>query len=307
MKKLTLAAIAIVLTFSGFAQSYDLKLNLEKGKVYKQGVITDMKMSLDMMGNLVDINMTMSTFNSYKVLDIKDGNFNLEVKYDSMRMNMKFMGQERNYNSESNANPANDMLSNMIQSFKNKSFKIKMTPAGDIVDVSDTDSMFADFFKANANLTEEQRASAKKQLESSFGPENIKNALASSCGIFPATAVKVGDKWTKNGNFTANMNATISTTYELKEINKDYFVLGSVSEFVKDDKSTMDLNGIKVNLDLSGNITGDFKVNRKTGWVLSSEGKQNVNAEGEIAMNNGGAEGEKVKIKMKIEGNSIIK
>jgi len=307
MKKLISAIIAIAFAFCGFAQSYDLKLNLEKGKVYKQGLISDMKMSMDMMGNLIDVNMTMSTFNSYKVLDIKDGKFDLEVKYDSMKMQMKFMGQERTYNSESNENPANDMLSNMIQSFKNKAFKIKMTPAGEIVEVSDTDSMFADFFKANANLTEEQKASAKKQIEGSFGPENIKNALASSCGIFPSNAVKIGDKWTKEGTFTANMNAKIATTYELKEINKDYYILGSVSEFINDGNSGMDLNGVKVNLNITGNITGDFKVNRKSGWIMSSEGKQNVSAEGEIAMNNGGAEGEKVKLKMKIEGNSIIK
>lgn len=297
--------MAIALTANCQAKKNTLELNLSKGGVYTQGSTTNMKMQVSMMGQDVDLIMSVGGHMSFKVTDVKDAIYDLEACYDSMSMKMNVMGKEMQFTSEK-LDDVNDMMSKMMSTIKNKTFNMKMSKKGKIFEVTNMDSIFSDFYKMSP-LSEEQQKQMKSQMDKIYGEESFKSNMSQICDIFPDKPVDVGDKWTILGKLVSIMTTNISTTYELKEVAKDYYLLSSISQILNDSTATMDMNGMKVKLNLSGNITSDIKVNKVTGWIIESTGKQDIDADGKIEGNMNGQIPEGMSMKMKLTGNIIIK
>lgn len=305
MKKILFVLITIALTANCQAEKNTLELNLVKGDVYTQGSMSNIKMDLSMMGQNIAIDMSMGGHMSFKVLDIKDNIYDLEVRYDSISMKMNLMDKLMEFSSEKMSD-MNDMMSKMMSTMKNKTFNMKMSKKGKIIEVTNMDSIYSDFYKMS-QLSEEQKIQMKAQVEKGFGEESLKSNMGLSCEIFPDKPVEVGDKWTIKGKMVSTMTADVITTYELKEVAKDYYLISSSSLLLSDSTATMEMNNMKMKINLSGSISSDLKVRKRTGWIITSTGKQDIDADAKIDGNMNGQIPEGMSMKIKMSGNIIIK
>lgn len=105
MKKLILFTLLLLgVMTSVFAQEkYDLRLNLEKGQIFTYQVTANNPMTISMMGQQMEIKQSQTITYTYKVLDVKDGNYLMEVNIDRVQMSSSSMGQEMNVDTDSEA------------------------------------------------------------------------------------------------------------------------------------------------------------------------------------------------------------
>lgn len=300
MKKLFFALMAIAITVNCVAEKNVLELNLVKNKIYTQDSKTNMNMNMNMMGQEFKILMSVGGHMSFKVKDIIDNVYDLEVCYDSIYAKMNIMDRNMEFSSE-RMSDANDMMSKMMSTMKNKKFGMKMSKKGKIVELSDMDSIFSDFLRMSS-ITDEQRTQLKAQIEQSFGEESLKSSMSQMCSVFPDGPVEIGDKWTIPGQIVSTLKMSTSNVYELKEVAKDYYLLASESQILNDSTATMNMNmqGAKIKLDMNGKISSEIKLDKTTGWIIESKGIQNVVAKGKLegGTNNQTPEGMTIDIKM---------
>ena len=105
MKKLILSTLLLLgVMTSVFAQEkYDLRLNLEKGQTFTYQVTANNPMTISMMGQQMEIKQNQTITYTYKVLDIKDGNYLMESNIDRVQVSSSSMGQEMNVDTDSEA------------------------------------------------------------------------------------------------------------------------------------------------------------------------------------------------------------
>ena len=119
MKKLILSTLLLLgVMTSVFAQEkYDIRLNLEKGQTFTYQVTANNPMTISMMGQQMDIKQAQTISYTYKVLDIKDGNYLMEINIDRMQVSSSSMGQEMNVDTDSEAK---DEVTNQMRKVVNQ-------------------------------------------------------------------------------------------------------------------------------------------------------------------------------------------
>ncbi|WP_299366095.1 hypothetical protein [uncultured Porphyromonas sp.] len=119
MKKLILSTLLLLgVMTSVFAQEkYDIRLNLKKGQTFTYQVTANNPMTISMMGQQMDIKQAQTISYTYKVLDIKDGNYLMEINIDRMQVSSSSMGQEMNVDTDSEAK---DEVTNQMRKVVNQ-------------------------------------------------------------------------------------------------------------------------------------------------------------------------------------------
>ena len=88
MKKFILHTLLLLgVMTSVFAQEkYDLRLNLEKGQTFTYQMTLNYPMTISVMGQQMEIKQAQTVTYTYKVLDVKDGNYLMELNIDRIQI-----------------------------------------------------------------------------------------------------------------------------------------------------------------------------------------------------------------------------
>ncbi|MBL3658064.1 DUF6263 family protein [Fulvivirga sediminis] len=251
------------ISISSFAQKANIALNLKKGKEYKQHSVYAMKINQNMGGQQVDMDINLDNKMSFLVTDIQNNVFSMDVKYESMTMEMKMPQMDMTYSSENGEDA--DMMSQVLASMKGKAFNIKMDKTGHIKEVSNMDNVFSavDGFD---QIPAEQKDQIKDQLKKSFGEESLTNSMESLFAIFPTKKVAPGDTWNVTSEVETMMELSLNGTYKYeKATGEDYIISGNTK--IKSGSEPTNVNGMQMTYDMSGTMLSDIKVNKKSGWI----------------------------------------
>ena len=154
MKKIFLLLFATIWIFTlftacnnsksgGGSDVVELRLNLQKGKTYNYLMKTNMNMDMEVMGKPMNTVANMDFGFRMNVENIdSQHNYHLATTYDAIRFKMNAMGMDMGYDSK---NPGDSTQENMMTSMFRKvfgsmvgqSFKITMSPKGEVVKVKD--------------------------------------------------------------------------------------------------------------------------------------------------------------------------
>ena len=275
--------LLVVLFMFAFCQGQkqQLSLNLVKGDIYYQKMSTNSSILQSANGMEMNINMTIDSKMSYKVLDIQNSVYDIEVKYESLSMKMSMPNMNMEYSSEKN--DASDIVSTLLSAMKNKPFIVKMTKTGKVNEVKNLETLFSTIFEKTPQLTDIQKQQIQNQIMQAYGEKAFKGNLEMCSAIFNESAVSKGDKWIINTNLESGMSATMTTTYELKEIGDSYCIINGNSTIQTANKDAyVESNGMPMKLDLTGTMSSDIKINKKTGWVIESKTNQTIKGAAEI-------------------------
>ncbi len=303
MKKILILVVALAVSFSLQAQQTDLKLNLEVGKVYKQNSVSTTNMAQEMSGMNFNIDMKISGNVSFKVLCIENDDYKLEVKYDSTRMEVK--SPFFNLNASSGNTGAKDYLSMFLQKYSDKAFIVRMSKYGQITQLENFDELIKSIFDdlSKMDLGAGPMTQMKSQLEQSYGKDAFKNNILSQFAFYPSKKVGIGEKWVISTVLNSGVLVNTDTEYELINLDSNTATLKGISTIkLADGNGTKEVNGQKMNIEMSGKGICEIKIDRKSGWVIESKIKQELTANTIMKQ---GETGEEMKFSSKTVGETI--
>ncbi|TCC91747.1 hypothetical protein EZ428_08310 [Pedobacter frigiditerrae] len=279
MKNIITCCIALLLTTASYAQKQKIELSLVKGQTYNQRLASDMTMIQNMQGQDLNIKIGINALMSYKVLDQLDTVYIISCKYESLSMKMEMPNNTMSVDSE---NPKEgDLLSKMMAGMKKNTFTMKMTKKGRIVEVKGIEKLFEGLSEAT-ELPAAQLAQLKAQLSQSYGEEAFKANMEMSMAVYPKIAVNVGEKWITKGKLKSGMTADIETTYTLKDVTSDYYLITGISKITTTGKDVNVNNGMKMIYHITGDMTSNIKISKITGWMANAVIQQHIKGHTEI-------------------------
>lgn len=284
MKKIINLLFALILITTCYAQKEQLELNLIKGEVYTQKLNSHMSIIQTISGQEAKTEMFLSGITTYKVIEIHNSIYELEVRYESLSMKMILPNGTVEFSSEKH--DEKDIFSTLLGLLKDKPFLIKMTKTGKINEVSNIEKIFMGMFDKLPKLTEVQKQQIQNQLMQAYGEKAFKGNLEMCTAIFPDSAVSKGDKWVVQTKLESGMAANMETTYELMEINDSYYRFSGTSKIITADKDAyVQSNGMTLKYDISGTMYSDIKINKTNGWVIDSKINQTMKGTTQIKDN----------------------
>ena len=284
MKKILGFVFLLLLVSSCEAKKERLELNLTKGETYTQQMASSMSILQTINGQEVKTNMSVHGKMTYKVIDIQNSVYEIEVRYESLALKMSMPGGTMEFSSEKN--DANDILSTLLGVMKNKPFLVKMTKTGKVNEVKNIENLFSDMFIKTPTLNEMQQKQIRQQLMQAYGEQAFKGNLEMCSAIFPDSTVTKGDKWVIKTKLESGMAANMETSYELKETEDTFYIISGISKIATADKDAyIQSNGMPLKYDMTGTMTSEIKINRKTGWVIESRTSQTIQGTAQIKDN----------------------
>ncbi len=280
MKKLSTLGL-LLLAFTVFAQkTYDIKLNLKKGETYS--VLSDIKMDMvqKVMGQEMPMKMDIVMAYSYKVLSVDKDLYTLEGKYNYIRNDMEMMGRNMKMASNINdENPANKMFAGMV----NVPFTMKVKPNGDVVSVEGYEKVIERMKNA---LPENMREEGTKEFEKSFSKDQVAQTFKSTFFSIPPKPVKIGDTWEAvYGSQSNGLELTNKMTCKLDAVENGVYKISYIGNLAAKEGTSIEKNGMKMDVKkMTGTMTGNLALDKKTSWVKNSANKADMNLQLEMKM-----------------------
>lgn len=275
MKRILNLLIGFVLLTSCQAQKEKIELNLTKGEIYNQKMTSNVSILQTINGQQVSMKMSINAKMTYKVTDIQSAVYDMEVRYESLIMKMSLPNGEMEFSSEKN--DEKDIFSTILGTMKNKPFLVKMTNTGKVNEVKNIEAVFSNMFDKFPQLSDVQKQQIQGQLMQAYGEKAFKGNIEMCSAIFTDTPVSKGDKWTINTQLEAGMSAKMETVYELKDITDSYYqILGNSKIETADKDAYIESNGMPLKYDMTGTMTSDIKIDKKTGWTINAMINQSI-------------------------------
>jgi len=275
MKRIVNLLIGLILLASCQAQKEKLELKLIKGNLYTQNITSNSTVIQTLNGQQMNINMTIKAKMTYKVIDIQDAVYNLEVRYESLIMKINLPNGVMEFSSEKN--DEKDIFSTILGSMKNKPFLVKMTKSGKVNEVKNIELIFSEIFNKFPQLSEAQKQQIKIQLMQAYGEKAFKGNIEMCSAIFSDSPVSKGDKWTIKTQLESAMSAKMESIYELKEItDTDCQIIGNSTITTADKDAYIVSNGMPLKYDMAGTMTSDIRIDKNSGWILIAKIGQSI-------------------------------
>lgn len=273
MKSILYAVIAVAF-LTACHSNEKLSLNLTKGDTYNQVISSNSSVEQSFNGQQMNIQVGITGKMAYKVTDVKDSVYEMEVQYKSIGMKMQMPNGTMDYNSEKKDDQ--DMVSAMLGSMKNIPFHITMSKTGKIKEVKDIDHLFANMFDKYPDMPEDKKQQILGQLTQAYGEKAFKGNLEMATAIFPDSPVAKGGKWTIKTQLASTMNADMVSTYELKSSDASFNQIHGESTLKTPDQGTTMDSGFPFTYDMAGTMVSDIKTDKKTGWIVEAKIKQTL-------------------------------
>jgi hypothetical protein len=235
-------------------------------------------------GQEINIKMTITGATAYKVIEIVDTVYDMEVRYEQLALKMALPTGTMEFSSEKN--DESDIFSSMLKGMKDVAFQVKMTRTGKILEVKNIDAMFSSMLEKFPQLSEAQKQQFQGQLSQSFGENSFKGSFEMVTSLYTDSPVEKGDTWLVNTALRGAITAGIKTTYELMEVAETYYVIKGTSTIATNpDTPYAETNGMPMKYNLNGTMSSDIKVDIKTGWVITAAITQQMSGEAVVKDN----------------------
>ncbi len=266
------------------AQLVSLALNLAKGETYYRTSTSNAAVTQTVNGQKNSTNTVISSRISFKVTGIRDTLYDMEVRYESLILKMKFPSGDLTYSSD-NAD-FRDPSSAILAAFKNQPLTAVMTKSGNLVSISGISAIFDKMIAQYPGLDTDQKSQIRSTMEQSFGEQAFRSNYEMGAAIFPAIPVKKGVLWVSDSQLAGPAITEVHTIYELKDIADDFYHIRANSVINYPDRDVFKTtNGMPVKNNLNGIMTADIVVDKTTGWLKQSTIMQTINGITEIKDN----------------------
>ena len=200
----------------------NLKMNLEKNKVYRFKSYSAQTVTQTINGNQQTTDTKVDYTLSLKVIDATADFMISEVHIDTMKTNTNAMGKSIIINSSNAADIKSkemaDVMSCILNRLSKNALYAKIDYTGRVAEIVNAKMLSDVILKdtSSITLTGPTRSAIKKQIESLISDKTLKTTIEMFTYHLPGKQVAIGDNW--NINVTTNsggMSLDINTKYHL--------------------------------------------------------------------------------------------
>lgn len=244
-----LLAIACIPVLSAQAQKNAATLHLTKGQKIQVDNTLKSVATMDMMGQSMELNSDAVMINQVEVKDKKDSSYTIASTLTKMTTNGSVMGQSYSFDSDKKQDRDSSELGKMLKDQLNVPREIELNSKGQLVNKQKTDA------------PAESGANPMMGMMKSMTGSGTDFAAAEVFQVIPSGA-KQGDTWIDSANADG-----IKTyrTYTLKEINDNIATVSITGN--QTTNKTIEQMGSEINLTIEAKLTGESKVDMKTGMI----------------------------------------
>jgi hypothetical protein len=299
MKTLISTAIVLIFSVSLMAQtSSNLKLNLEKGKVYKLKNSNRQNIQQSANGQQFNSDVYSGTFMSYKMLKQEKDILFIEFKFDTIESKINSPMFKRETNS---AKPAKskEYLERMMNKLSTHKLIAKISTAGKFVGFTNYQSFKDSVMMVMDSVPDTKRDQVQKQADGVLKESVLQSMIEPFFAYLPDKAVNTGDKWETSLVQTSAMASILTfNSYTLNSIEHNTAKISGTSEIESMPSSDP---SSQMSTEIKGTSTSDLTVDVSTGLLLKSSIKGHV--EGTMTIKN---QGNEMKMPMVVDSQSEI-
>jgi hypothetical protein len=299
MKTLVFTAIAIIFSFSLMAQtSANLKLNLEKGKVYKIKNTNQQTIQQTANGQQFTSEVYSGTFFSYKLLKQEKDIMFLEFKFDTIesKINSPMFKKETNSAKPAKSKEYLERIINRLSTFK---LTAKISTAGKFIGFTNYQAFKDSVMMVMDSVPDTKKDQVQKQADAVLKEPVLQSMIEPFFAYLPDKAVNTGDKWETSLVQTSAMASILSfNSYTLNSLENNTAQISGSSEI-----ESMPSNNPEAQMttEIKGKSTSNLTVDLVTGLLLKSSVKGHV--EGTMTVKN---QGNEMKMPMTVDSQSEI-
>jgi Family of unknown function (DUF6263) len=286
MKKILLSCLAVLFCISIMAQnSVNLKMNLEKNKVYRFRSSSEQTITQTINGNQQNIDSKTSSTVSIKMVDATADFIVAEVRFDTIKYNTNSMGKTSIISSvnegDIKSSETADVMSCIMNRLCKNALYIKMDFAGKILEIVNS-KMLSDVIMKDTSaitLTGMMRAGVKTQIINTVSDKTLKTMVEAFTNYLPGKPVSTGDNW----NVTVQVNSggmilDIITGYHLDGINSNTANVTAESNIkASENADPMVAGGAKITYDdLKGLSKSNMVIDIHTGLLIEDKAKTHI-------------------------------
>jgi hypothetical protein len=309
MKKTLLSLTAVLVGISLMAQNTaNLKLNLEKNKVYRFKSISEQTISQTMNGVQQTTNVKSNSTTSIKMVDATPDFLIAEVRFDTLITNTNSMGKIVIINSINEGNikstEMTDVMSCIMNRLSKNALYVKMDYVGKVIEIVNSKMLSDVILKDTSAITGQMASTIKMQIKSMTGDKALKSMVEMLTNILPGKTVAAGDKW----NMTVTLNSggmsfDIATMYLVDGIKGNAANITAESNIAASQNADpLTYGGVKITYgEVKGLGKSNMVINTVTGLLLENTGKTHIG--GNLNVN---VQGNSIQIPLEIDGESKV-
>jgi len=286
MKKILLSAIAVLFMYPVMAQqTTNLKMNLEKNKLYRFKSVSEQTINQTVSGNNQTVETKVNYTLSLKMLDVTPEFMVTEVHFDTLITNTNSMGKVTLISSavegDIKSSETGDIMSCIMNRLSRNALYVKIDFTGKPVEIVNA-KMLSDMVlrdTSSITLAEPLAGAIKTQIAGMISDNNLKTMIGGFTWHLPGKEVSVDDEWVINEHVNyGGMLLTITTTYHLDEINGNNANI-TVESGIKavENAAPIKSGGATITYDnLTGMRKSNLVVDTRTGLVVEDKAKTHI-------------------------------
>ena len=286
MKKILLSAIAVLFIYPVMAQqTTNLKMNLEKNKLYRFKSVSEQTINQTVSGNNQTVETKVNYTLSLKMLDETPEFMVTEVHFDTLITNTNTMGKVTLISSavegDIKSSETGDIMSCIMNRLSRNALYVKIDFTGKPVEIVNA-KMLSDMVlrdTSSITLAEPLAGAIKTQIAGMISDNNLKTMIGGFTWHLPGKEVSVDDEWVINEQVNSGgMLLAITTTYHLDEINGNNANI-TVESGIKavENAAPIQSGGATVTYDnLTGMSKSNLVVDIRTGLVVEDKAKTHI-------------------------------
>jgi hypothetical protein len=286
MKKILLSAISVLFCISAIAQNgVNLKMNLEKNKVYRFSTVSEQTINQTVNGNQQTVESKTNYAISLKMMDATPDFMVAEVRFDTLITNTNAMGKASNITSVSEGDIKSKETAEVISCIMNRLTKnalyVKMDFTGKVLEIVNIKMLPDVIMKDTASiaLAGPVADAVKKQIVNLVSDNTLKTMIEMFTYFLPGKQVSSGDNWnvtvqTNSGGMTLN----IITNFHLDGFNGNAANITAESDIkAAPGAGPMESGGAKITFDdLKGMSKSSLVIDGNTGLLVEQKSKTHI-------------------------------
>lgn len=299
MKKIaTLMVLSTLLISSIFAadNGYDFKLKLEKGAKYTFQSSIDQSTSQVIMGATQTYIKNMIFEYGIEVLDASEDLCKIRFSFTRIYL-YSYNDAEGSdeFDTRKKEGPVPEKYK-QIDALIGESFVASMNAYGEVSAIEGQEALINNLIE---KLKPEDEEAAREQLNASYSEDGLRNDVENVFANLPGKEVKVGESWEEEQEFTNRFPIIINTKYNLEKVSKKKATISVNATLKSDSEKTTEINDMEFSYNLSGEQSGKYILDPKTGLTIERKMHQEISGDMEIV--SGVMAGQKIPVSFKTD------
>jgi hypothetical protein len=269
------------------AEKVLLRYRLQEGQSYALRMKTEQKITQSLLGQEIAINQTLGLDMRYDIQDVDpQGNMTAQVTIEALRYRMESPMGNIEYDSQKPASA--DPTAQAFGALVGANFTMKFSPTGQVLEVSGVEEMMESVLD-RLDLAGMSQDQFRQSFGQWFDEKGLVQATGLNTALYPDYPIAVGETWSKetSGPGMMAVGLNMQNTWTLRSCQGGVCTIGvSTTVQTLPGAAPLEMMGIQVSYDFSGNQTGTMEVDQASGWVIHAELQQKL--DGKVAVKGGG-------------------